>query len=76
MARYDYLCPLGHLNESEFDIGTAPRTIMCVHEHTDYNYFEMCIEESVRQLATNTSFMINKIMSPPSQRLKPAQIGL
>ena len=80
MARYDYLCPIGHLNESEYDIGTAPRIIMCTQTGRVEQLMEgveiFCVEEAIRCLATNTSFMINHIMSPPSQRLKPAQIGL
>ena len=64
MARYDYECDDSHVTEHKFDIGTAPDSVVCG-----------CNLEARRKLATNTSFMINKVMSPPSQRLKPGHIS-
>lgn len=64
MARYDYECDDDHVTEHKFGIGTAPDSVLCG-----------CNLEARRKLATNTSFIINKVMSPPSKRLKPQHLG-
>ena len=72
MARYDYRCPLGHVNEMTFPIARAPNEFICFEPIRA----TLCNEVSIRLLATGTSFIINKVMSPPSQRLKPGHIGV
>ena len=64
MARYDYECDDSHITEKKFTIGTAPDMILCG-----------CNLGARRKLATGTSFIINKVMSPPSKRLKPQHLG-
>lgn len=64
MARYDYECDDSHVTEHTFPIAQAPDIVLCG-----------CNLEARRKLATHTSFMINKVMSPPSKRLKPGHIS-
>jgi hypothetical protein len=75
MARYDYKCPGGHINEVSFPIGEAPKTIGCPEREDVHPELDECPEGATRMLATHTSFMINKVMSPPSKRLKPQHLG-
>jgi hypothetical protein len=64
MARYDFECSEGHVAEHTFDIGTAPSKVECT-----------CGLPAKRKFATGTSFLINKVMSAPSKRLKPGHIN-
>ncbi len=71
MALYDYECAAGHTSEHKFDIGTAPTEAECLYGE----FASDCTEKAKRLLSMGTSFMINKVMSAPSKRLKPGHIG-
>jgi len=64
MARYDFKCDDEHVTEHKYPIGKAPDVLRCE-----------CKLDAKRVLATGTSFIINKVMSPPSKRLKPQHLG-
>lgn len=64
MARYDYRCDDDHVTEYTYPMAEVPSEVRCE-----------CTLTARRMLATGTSFIINKVMSPPSKRLKPQHLG-
>ena len=82
MAAYDFECEDEHVTEHLFPIGTAPEETECGMPILHYpagperqGQFEGCTLPAKRLLSTGTTFMINKVMSAPSKRLKPGHIG-
>lgn len=65
MPRYDFECPNGHVTEEVFLFSEVPESIMC----------QQCMPEvygvpAKRQLSTNFSFIVNKVMLAPSKRMR------
>lgn len=83
MSRYDFECTQGHTTEHEFPIGTAPILVACTEPIRYYplgpeteGELEDCEYPAKRLPATGVSFLVNKIMSPPSKRVKPGHVSL
>lgn len=70
MSRYDFKCPNGHVTELEFPIGKAPDEIDCLDQPELLQDIDQCwcALRAKRQIATGTSFLVNKVMLPPSKR--------
>lgn len=72
MPRYDFKCPDGHVVEREFRMAEVPDTVECGGP----NFINPCPYRAERQISWGGKFILNKVMAPPSQRMKNYDIGV
>jgi len=67
MARYDYLCPAGHLDEREYPMVEAPDTIPCTAPGSMI-LCELVMRRQIARPAALLTYTNEKGMLPPSRR--------
>ena len=79
MPHYDFRCPEGHVTEHQFTFEDVPQEIECPEPMFQHKWLEpagheweacTCALTAERQISKGTLFIINKVMLPPSRRVK------
>ena len=74
MPNYDFKCPDGHVTEEHFTFEDVTDSIICPEILNKTGPGDMgpdyCMADAERQLPTGVSFIVNKVMLPPSKRVK------
>lgn len=74
MPTYVYQCTEGHVTEQQFKFADVVKEIPCGDEvlinEEDYHVSEHCTLLATRRISNAPMVIINKVMAPPSQRVK------